>query len=130
MTRFKLHFIILFFIVLNSSYSQEKIIYPLKGLMHADDGYIIGVNIFENTIECFITDSLKNKIPIKKLKAALILTYIDKTEDFKTDLEKGKNNVFFCTISKEKPLSYIGIMIKIKEKQYDAAFAYPSPIKN
>jgi len=129
MDRYKLSIVLLFFITLNSAYSQEKIIFPLKGLMQVDDGYIIGINIFENTIECFFLDSLKNKIPTKKLNAAIAFIYDDKSEDFKTDLKKGKNNVFVSTISKEKPIYLIGIMIKLKEKQYNAPFLYPTSIK-
>lgn len=129
MLRFKSFFYILFFIFFNASYSQEKMKFPLKEIMEVGDGYLIGVNLLEDTVEFFLCDSERNRISVKKLHAAIIFIYDDKSEDFRTDLKKGKNNIFIDHISKEKTINSMGFMIKLNDKQYNAAFLYPEAMK-
>ncbi|MEZ0181859.1 hypothetical protein B0A75_12385 [Flavobacterium oncorhynchi] len=123
-----IHFILLLS-GLNICYAQEQLQKPLKGLVKVDDGYIIGLTKYENTIECYATDSLKTTIPVKNLNAAVSFIYTDETYKFQNDLKKGKNNVFVADIPTEKTINFIAIMLRIKGKLYTAYFPYPKNSK-
>jgi hypothetical protein len=131
MTLNKLYFInlILLFVNINTCNAQEQSIKPLKGLVQVDDGYIIGLTKYENTFECYATDTLNKPIPVKNLNAAVSFIYDDKSHKFQNDLKKGKNNMFIGDIPTEKPINTIAIMLRIKGKIYTAFFPYPKTVK-
>jgi hypothetical protein len=117
---------ILFLVILNISNAQQQTEKPLKGLVQVDDGYLIGLTKYENTIEYYVMDTLRTPISIKKIDATAFFKFTDKTSKFQKSSKKTSKNVFLSDIPKEeKEIEVIGIMMRINNKRYLAFFPYP-----
>lgn len=112
---------------LNVSNAQSNL--PLRGQVLVDDGYTIRLTKYDKTIDYYVIDSLQKPVSVKKIEASAMFKYTDKTSSFKEGSKNKKENVFTSEIPNEKDIEMIGILIKIANKKYVAAFPYPKQQK-